>query len=524
MGDDRQYRQEYNNDLILSPRKSLRFEERFVKTDHGEEKNMQRWCPNLPTTSDLKQYVAVIICCLCLWATSWFVLGYLVVPGGCVFNITALVTLGYVVSHTVERYTTLNPVITQTLVGVLCKMFIPINILEDKKADLIDYHLRRVYPVIILTKGPLTWNWDYIRHNPVKVFSLATLPWIVECLSTAFFSFIYLDFPWYWGIHLGAILSSVSPAIVVPIVIALNTKGLGTKSKLALLVGNAGGLDTAFSEGMFGVINSAIFYESTPVYRIIKAFTAIFFGVVLGVAWGVLADILPDHDDAHAPAIRSLHLFAGGILFTYAGGYFGWGGISGVAIMVCAGAAATRWARRDWALNNNPVSEIYTTLWVIFESMLFTLSGYFIEISDVSAAEFGLMIACIFSALVFRLLAAFLVALANALPVKESIFVAITWIPKAIVEACLVRVASDSLWKNGTTDKDRKIATQHSNMIIIAIIMTSTIGSILTRIMAPILLSPYPRISPEAISTIPNIPSKDKRPSPCLDAFQYIDT
>ncbi|XP_045487643.1 sodium/hydrogen exchanger 9B2 isoform X2 [Pieris rapae] len=496
MDDERQYRQEYNNDLTLSPRKSLRFEERFVKTHHGEDKNMQR-CPNLPTTSDLKQYIAVIICCICIWATSWFVLGDLVLPGGCVFNITALVTLGYVVSHTVERYTTLNPVITQTLVGVLCKMCIPINILEDKKADLIDYHLRRVYPVIILTKGPLTWNWDYIRHNPVKVFSLATLPWIVECLSTAFFSFIYLDFPWYWGIHLGAILSSVSPAIVVPIVIALNTKGLGTKSKLALLVGNAGGLDTAFTEGMFGVINGAIFYEATPVYRIIKAFTAIFFGVALGVAWGVLADILPDHDDAHAPAIRSLHLFAGGILFTYAGGYFGWGGISGVAIMVCAGAAATRWARRGWALNNNPVSEIYTTLWVIFESMLFTLSGYFIEVSDFSAAEFGLMVACISSALVFRLLAAFLVALANALPVKESIFVAITWTPKAIVEACLVRVASDSLWKNGTTDKDRKIATQHSNIIIIAILMTSTIGTILTRILAPILLTPYPRVSPE---------------------------
>ncbi|XP_047515983.1 sodium/hydrogen exchanger 9B1-like isoform X1 [Pieris napi] len=524
MGDDRQHRQEYNNDLTPSSRKSLRFEERFVKTHHGEEKIMQRWCPNFPTTSDLKQYIAVIICYLCIWATSWFVLGNLVVPGGCVFNISALVTLGYVVSHTVERYTTLNPVITQTLVGVLCKMFIPINILEDKKADLIDYHLRRVYPVIILTKGPLTWNWNYIRHNPVKVFSLATLPWIVECLSTAFFSFIYLDFPWYWGIHLGAILSSVSPAIVVPIVIALNTKGLGTKSKLALLVGNAGGLDTAFTEGMFGVINSAIFYESTPALRIIKAFTAIFFGVALGVAWGVLADILPDHDDTYAPAIRSLHLFAGGMLFTYAGGYFGWGGISGVAIMVSAGAAATRWAQRGWELNNNPVSEIYTTLWVIFESMLFTLSGYFIEVSDVSAAEFGVMVACIFSALVFRLLTAFLVALANSLPVKESIFVAITWIPKAIVEACLVRVASDSLWKNDTTDKDRKIAIQHSNMIIIAILITSTIGSILTRIMAPILLSSYPRVGPEAISTKPNIPSNEKRPSPCLDAFQYIDT
>lgn len=51
---------------------------------------------------------------------------------------------------------------------------------------------------------------------------------------------------------------------------AFNAKGLGTKNKIALLVANAGGLDTAFTEGMFGVINSAIFYPSPPAYRIVK--------------------------------------------------------------------------------------------------------------------------------------------------------------------------------------------------------------------------------------------------------------
>lgn len=74
------------------------------------------------------------------------------------------------------------------------------------------------------------------------------------------------------GLHLGSILSSVSPAVVVPTAMAFNSKGFGTKKKIALLVANAGGLDTAFTEGMFGVINSAIFYPSPPAYRIIKVF------------------------------------------------------------------------------------------------------------------------------------------------------------------------------------------------------------------------------------------------------------
>lgn len=72
------------------------------------------------------------------------------------------------------------------------------------------------------------------------------------------------------GVHLGAITASVSPAVVVPTTVGFSAKGLGIKNQIALLVANAGGLDTAFTEGMFGVINSAMFYQSTIIYRIIK--------------------------------------------------------------------------------------------------------------------------------------------------------------------------------------------------------------------------------------------------------------
>lgn len=45
---------------------------------------------------------------------------------------------------------------------------------------------------------------------------------------------------------------------------------------------------------------------------------------------------------------------------------------------------------------------------------------------------------CILLALLLRLLAAFLVALANELSLKESLFIAVTWMPKAIVEVSYV--------------------------------------------------------------------------------------
>lgn len=56
------------------------------------------------------------------------------------------------------------------------------------------------------------------------------------------------------------------------------------------------------------------------------------------------------------------------------------------------------------------------------------------QVSQINVKELSLILGCISSALVLRLLTAFLVALANDLSIKESLFIAITWIPKAIVE------------------------------------------------------------------------------------------
>ncbi|KAG6446275.1 hypothetical protein O3G_MSEX004333 [Manduca sexta] len=477
-------------DLDVSPAKTTNCQK------HEKKNFLGKLLLAVPTVSELKQYAGVVLCGLTLWGTSWFIFKELVIPGGYLLSMSGVVMAGYIFGHTLERYTTINSVVGMTLIGALYRNFGPTNYLNNPNADAIDFHLRRIYPVIILTKGPLSWNWEYIKNNSVKVFSLAILPWTVECLSTAFFTHILLDYPWYWGLHLGAILASVSPAVVVPTVLALKDKGLGTKNQIAMLVGNAGGLDTTLTEAMTGVINSAIFYPASLAYRIVKGALATFAGISAGVTWGVLCDFIPDQSDLYAPTVRSLLIFGGGVMLTYAGGYCGWGGASGVAIMVCAATAATRWARRGWPVNDNPVSEVYKLLWRIFEPMLFTLTGYYLDVSLISTKECCLILGCLFSALILRLLTAFLVALANELSLKESAFIAVTWIPKAIVEAVLVRTAMDSLSEDAT-EQDKHVALQHSNIIVIAILITSTIGSVLTTVLGPVLLSQESRVAPE---------------------------
>lgn len=95
---------------------------------------------------------------LTLWCTSWFVFKDVVLPGGFLFNMTGVVIAGYSVGHTLERYTTINPVVGMTLIGALYRNFGPPNFLENPVADVIDFHLRYI-PI-------------YLRENLVVITSI----------------------------------------------------------------------------------------------------------------------------------------------------------------------------------------------------------------------------------------------------------------------------------------------------------------------------------------------------------------
>lgn len=62
-------------------------------------------------------------------------------------------------------------------------------------------------------------------------------------------------------------------------------------------------------------------------------------------------------------------------------------------------------------------------------------------------------------------------------------------------KAVLVRVAADSILSDAS-EEDKRTAAQHANIIVIAILITSTAGSVLTTALGPILLSQDSRISP----------------------------
>lgn len=79
---------------------------------------------------------------LTIWCSSWFLLKDAVLPGEYLFRMTAVVIAGYIAGHTLQRYTTLPPLVAMTLVGALYRNLGSDNFLENEVASSIDFHLR----------------------------------------------------------------------------------------------------------------------------------------------------------------------------------------------------------------------------------------------------------------------------------------------------------------------------------------------------------------------------------------------
>lgn len=86
---------------------------------------------------------------------------------------------------------------------------------------------RKIALVIILTRAGLDLDPDALKKLRITVPKLGLIPWVVETLIVAILTKYLLGLPWIWGFLLGSVIAAVSPAVVVPCLFRLRSKGYG---------------------------------------------------------------------------------------------------------------------------------------------------------------------------------------------------------------------------------------------------------------------------------------------------------
>ena len=114
---------------------------------------------------------------------------------------------------------------------------------------------------------------------------------------------------------------------------------------------------------------------------------------------------------------------------------------------------------------------MYDKLWILFELLLFVLIGAALDLSNVlEVGVNGLLL--ILGLLIFRILGVLIANLSSDLTLKERLFVGISYIPKATVQASIASIPLSLGITNGNT---------MLTIGVLSILVTAPLGALLIK-------------------------------------------
>lgn len=215
----------------------------------------------------------------------------------------------------------------------------------------------------------------------ITILKLGLIPWTVECCVVAVMSHFLLSLPWIWAFALGAIIAAVSPAVVVPCLFRLRSKGYGVAKGIPTLIVAVAGIDDAASVAIFGIIATIMFSSDNLGYQISQAPVCIVGGLGFGVIFGLFMKYIPEKGDTYVVPIRTILLFTGGLIAVFGSELVGYEGAGPLGVVFAAFISNKFWCDQGWDVEDNPVSTAFEIFWMIFEPILFGITGAAIKVS-----------------------------------------------------------------------------------------------------------------------------------------------
>lgn len=270
---------------------------------------------------------------------------------------------------------------------------------------------------------------------------------------------------------LGFILAAVSPAVVVPLMLKINQNKLGTKKAIPTLVLSGASIDDVVSITIFssfmGIYVNANFNIGIQLLNIpLSIILGIAIGFIIGYILVLLFNKLHIRDSMKVILIIALAIFLVN-LENY------------IIIASLLGVMSIGFiiAEKKQVLGSRLSSKL-SKIWVFAEIFLFVLVGAEVDINiALDAGLIGLLIIGI--GLASRSIGVLISTYKSGLLFKEKMFVVVSYLPKATVQAAIGSIPKIA----GVANGDLILA-----IAVLSIIITAPLGAILIDRLAPVLL------------------------------------
>ncbi|KAK2572720.1 Sodium/hydrogen exchanger 9B2 [Acropora cervicornis] len=446
----------------------------------------QRFRPLIPPSGFLGRFLTRGAIVLLSWAVLWSIVGRDVLAGGNIFGIFIVIVLAALGGFLTRR---LSKDALPSLLGMLIVGFILRNVPGVDVARYIDKtwsaSLRSMALVVILTRSGLELDPGALKRLKFSVIRLAFCPCIGEAIAVAVVGKLLLDMPWLWGFQLGFVLGAVTPAVVVPQLLTLQAKGFGVKQGIPTLVMAASSFDDVIAISLFGVFLGIAFSKGNLVFNIFRGPIELLMGVVFGSLVGLLCWFLPNKMEADRSRNRFVILLGCALLSVFGSNKAQFSGAGALGVLVMATMASYGWGDSEKA----PVADAMAIVWEFFQPLLFGLIGAEVSIEYMDSALIGKAFGLLTVAMVIRMIVTFFVVSGNSLSVREKIFVAIAWSPKATVQAAIGSLSLDIARERGFAGmRQEELGIQILTIAVLSILFTAPSGAVAIAVSGPRLL------------------------------------
>ena len=298
-----------------------------------------------------------------------------------------------------------------------------LNIVDENLLSISSY-LRQIALVIILTRSGLSLDLSTLKKIGRPAFLMCFVPASFEILGITIFGPILLKISYLEAMLLGSVLAAVSPAIVAPRMINLINEGYGKKHHVPELILAGSSCDDIFVIVLFYSFKSLVSSNSFDAWTLSQIPISIITGVILGLLGGIIMLFIISKFNINnvGNVIIMLGISFGMItLENFLKVYFSISSLLAIIVMA--------------------IQKTYNSLWNGFEILLFTLVGIATEVKYAFSKEGAIIIGLIFIALIFRSIGVIISILFTKYSWEEKIFIVISYMPKATVQASIGGIA-----------------------------------------------------------------------------------
>lgn len=341
----------------------------------------------------------------------------------------------------------------------------------DPKILGISSELRQIALIIILIKAGLSLNISDLKKIGRSAILMSFLPALFEIGAFVAFAPALLHITLLEAAIAGAVLGAVSPAVVVPRMVALIEDGYGTDKQIPQLILAGASLDDVFVIVLFSTFIGMAQGSSTSVMDLADIPVSVVLGIISGIIFGLVLSFI--FELAHKKgfsvrqSLKTIIILGSAFLLmsieTWLEGIISVSGLLAVISMACAVQMRCRKEVSD------DLSAKFGRLWLGAEVILFVLVGAAVDIRYTMQAGVTAAI-MIFIALVFRSAGVLLCLVGTKLNGKERLYCVIAYLPKATVQAAIGSVPLSLGLSCGNTVL---------SIAVLSILITAPLGAIL---------------------------------------------